>query len=139
MDQFRTHRHLSFHVESSARKMPEGIIIPTGYAPHIQNRFLACWFRSFTDFNWLVAHGVAKEDAKGVLPIRFESSIVVSGNGRSFYEVIQKRLCRHAQREIRSVIGDIQKALAGIMPEIYSNMKCGGCSEDCGGKRDVDG
>lgn len=134
VDQFRTHRMLSFHVESSRRKMPEGIIVPAGYPPSIQNRYLAVWYRATVDYEWLRSHGVTHEDAKGVLPILFESSLQVEGNGRAWYEWLTKRLCRHTQKELRGVATNVQDALSGVMPEVFSAVKCQGCEENCGKK-----
>lgn len=131
-DQFRTHRHLSFTAKSGREFIPESIIIPPGRSNRVQLRYLTAWYHSLNDYHWLIANGESVEDARRVLPIGQEIECVVSGNARAWYEVIQKRLCRNAQAEIRELAMKTKDVLASILPVVFSDVSCVGCEDNCG-------
>jgi thymidylate synthase (FAD) len=64
----------------------------------------------------------AREAARAVLPNMVETSIVVSGNHRSWREFVQKRYSVHADAEIRQLAGGILVQLRRIAPNIYQDI-----------------
>lgn len=64
----------------------------------------------------------AREAARAVLPNMVETSIVVTGNHRSWREFVQKRYTPHADREICELAGSLLCELRRIAPSTYQDM-----------------
>ena len=75
--------------------------------------------------------GVPEQDAAYLLPQGVRTSIVVTGNFRTWFEYLPKRLCRRAMPEHRELAEAIQKELAKAAPEIFNRtfMNCANCNE----------
>jgi thymidylate synthase (FAD) len=64
----------------------------------------------------------AREAARAVLPNMVETSIVVTGNHRSWREFVQKRHTADADAEIRELAGVLLGELRRIAPNIYQDI-----------------
>nr|DAQ23750.1 MAG TPA: Thymidylate synthase complementing protein [Caudoviricetes sp.] len=61
----------------------------------------------------------AREAARAVLPNMTETKIVVTGNLRAWYEVIERRTAPDADAEMQEVMGQAKRHLAVIAPTIF--------------------
>lgn len=61
----------------------------------------------------------AREAARAVLPNMTETKIVVTGNLRAWYEVIERRTAPDADAEMQEVMGQAKRHLAAIAPTIF--------------------
>lgn len=61
----------------------------------------------------------AAEAARATLPNAMATSMVISGNGRAWVEVLVKRLSSAADAEIQEISQDILDALAKQVPELF--------------------
>ena len=61
----------------------------------------------------------AREAARAVLPNMTETRIVVTGNLRSWHEVIQRRTAPDADAEIQEVMGMVRDKLHEVAPNIF--------------------
>ena len=68
----------------------------------------------------LVAMGIAKEDARYVLPNACHTTIIVSMNARSLYNFFGHRCCMRAQGEIRKMADEMLKLVKEVAPMIFS-------------------
>lgn len=78
-----------------------------------------------------IKDGLKEQDAAYFLPQGVETSLVVTGNFRAWYEYLPKRLCRRAMPEHRKLAEDIHKLLADAAPEIFDRcmLNCDNCKE----------
>lgn len=67
-------------------------------------------------------HKEARQAARAVLPNMTPTSLVMTGNHRSWLEFLQKRGSRHADVEIRELAVRIFEVLRDLEPSIYQNM-----------------
>jgi thymidylate synthase (FAD) len=78
-------------------------------------------------YDLAVQHGSSKKEARGaarsVLPNMTETSLIVTGNMRSWREVIQKRNSPAADAEIRQLAGALLEHLLVIAPNTFQDMK----------------
>lgn len=63
----------------------------------------------------------AREAARTVLPGGTETSLVMTGNHRSFREMLTKRYSPHADAEIRELATEILRRLRFLAPSIYAD------------------
>jgi len=77
------------------------------------------------------------QDARFILPNACETEIIMKVNGRQLIEMSRKRLCSHAQWEIRAMFERIRELVQAEVPVIFDNLgpdcawgKCseGGCA-----------
>ena len=123
--QLTRHRHLSFTVQSS-----RGCELKTYHKTGIEyiDKLLE---EHMADYAYVYQEAVKKEDAAYLLPKGAEYTLVITGNFRSWYEYLPKRMCKRAQQEHRQLAMEIQKQLAKACPEIFDRdfMKCDTCTE----------
>ena len=127
LGQITRHRHLHFTVQSARGKSPDTFIEPKTF-----NRYpLENTTCSLDYFDKLLDEDYALEDAAYYLPQGVETNMVVSGNLRSWYEWLPKRLCQRAMPEHRKLAELIHNELRKAMPEIFdrSFMNCANCKE----------
>jgi len=110
--QLTRHRLLSFSVRSQryVKETEPNFVIPEGYNDKINGIFIDCMSDAWDNYNTLLDIGMHKEDARGVLPNACVTELVVTGNFRVWYEMLQLRLDRTAQKEISglaNIIADI--------------------------------
>ena len=127
LGQLTRHRHLSFTCKSARGSKFDVLELPHGD------------FAVFKDLSGVVMipyqkaleEGVPEQDAAYLLPQGVRTSIVVTGNFRTWFEYLPKRLCRRAMPEHRELAEAIQKELAKAAPEIFNRtfMNCANCNE----------
>lgn len=139
LGQLTRHRHLSFTVKSARGSVFDTVIIPEGIYDFAKKQG-----RSRADiaamqkehpmleaYHACIADGLAEQDAAYFLPQGVETSMVITGNFRAWYEYLPKRLCRRAMPEHRELAYQIQGILADAAPEIFDRnfLNCRNCTE----------
>ena len=120
-------RHRMFStIERSTRSIYMGeaecIVPATAENPDL---FKISYKRALSDYRELVARGESLEDASYVLPVAVETKFMMSGNGRMFFEYLQKRLCKkHVQAEHFTFARDIYYELCGVHDGVFGDIFC---------------
>lgn len=88
-------------------------------------------------YDQLVETGIPKEDARDVLPLSWNSNLVMTMNCRELIHIFELRMCKRAQKEIRDLAYALHKICKERLPEVFEHIgpKCkqlGYCNE---GKR----
>jgi thymidylate synthase (FAD) len=127
LGQLTRHRHLSFTCKSA-----RGSRFDTLVNPYTLGKIPLSYFnvgRTYIDA--LKDEDTKEEQAAYFLPQGVETSLVVTGNFRAWYEYLPKRLCKRAMPEHRKLAGLIQERLADAAPEIFDKnfMNCKKCTE----------
>ena len=127
LGQLTRHRHLSFTCKSARGSKFDVLELPHGD------------FAVFKDLSGVamipyqkaLEEGVPEQDAAYLLPQGVRTSIVVTGNFRTWFEYLPKRLCRRAMPEHRELAEQIHKELAKAVPEVFDRgfMNCLNCNE----------
>ena len=83
------------------------------------------------DYAYVYQEAVKKEDAAYLLPKGAEYTLVITGNFRSWYEYLPKRLCTRAQTEHRELAEEIKALLVEAAPEVFKDVTapCSTCNE----------
>lgn len=127
LGQLTRHRHLSFTCKSARGSRFDTLVNPytLGKVP------LSNFNVGRTYIDALKDEDTKEEQAAYFLPQGVETSLVVSGNFRAWYEYLPKRLCKRAMPEHRKLAMAIQKCLADAAPEIFDKnfMNCKNCTE----------
>ena len=127
LGQLTRHRHLSFTCKSA-----RGSRFDTLVNPYTLGRVPLSDFNVGRTYNSALSDKDTKEEqAAYFLPQGVETSLVVTGNFRAWYEYLPKRLCKRAMPEHRKLAEAIQKCLADAAPEIFDKnfMNCAHCTE----------
>lgn len=127
LGQLTRHRHLSFTVKSA-----RGSQFDTFVDPFALERVPLDNTSTGTDYvRAMVFENAKEEQAAYFLPQGVETSLVVTGNFRAWYEYLPKRLCKRAMPEHRELAELIRKELAKAAPEIFDRnfMGCSDCKE----------
>lgn len=127
LGQLTRHRHLSFTCKSA-----RGSRFDTLVNPYTLGRVPLSDFNVGRTYNSALSDKDTKEEqAAYFLPQGVETSLVVTGNFRAWYEYLPKRLCKRAMPEHRELAMAIQKRLADAAPEIFDKnfMNCKNCTE----------
>lgn len=127
LGQITRHRHLSFTVKSA-----RGSHFDTFVDPFTLERVPLDNTSTGTDYiRAMVFENAKEEQAAYFLPQGVETSMVVTGNFRAWYEYLPKRLCRRAMPEHRELAELIHKELAKAAPEIFDRtfLNCSNCIE----------
>ncbi len=122
--QLTRHRHSSFSVRSQrycneSRSEP---VFPTSTDEDQDGIIADAYDYAWDAYDRLIENGVAKEDARMVLPNGTPTELYVSMNARALIEASHLRLCRRAQFEIRSLFMAMQCCVAPIAPDIANMM-----------------
>lgn len=67
-------------------------------------------------YKWLIDHGAATEDARGVLPTNIHTNIVMHINLRNLVDMMRKRASSRTQGEYRDVLLQIKERVVEIHP-----------------------
>lgn len=139
LGQLTRHRHLSFTVKSARGSTFDIVVIPDGMIAFAKQHGVSQeTIDSMVDKNPMlhayhdcIKDGLKEQDAAYFLPQGVETSLVVTGNFRAWYEYLPKRLCRRAMPEHRKLAEDIHKLLADAAPEIFDRcmLNCDNCKE----------
>lgn len=127
LGQLTRHRHLSFTCKSA-----RGSRFDTLVNPYTLESVPLGDFNVGRTYNSALNDDDTKEEqAAYFLPQGVETSLVVTGNFRAWYEYLPKRLCKRAMPEHRKLAELIQERLADAAPEIFdkSFMNCKNCTE----------
>lgn len=127
LGQLTRHRHLSFTCKSA-----RGSRFDTLVNPYTLGRVPLNYFNVGRTYNSALSDKDTKEEqAAYFLPQGVETSLVVTGNFRAWYEYMPKRLCKRAMPEHRKLAEMIQERLADAAPEIFDKnfMNCKNCTE----------
>lgn len=127
LGQLTRHRHLSFTCKSARGSRFDTLVNPytLGRVP------LSTFNVGCTYIDALKDEDTKEEQAAYFLPQGVETSLVVTGNFRAWYEYMPKRLCKRAMPEHRKLAEAIQKCLADAAPEVFDRnfMNCAHCTE----------
>lgn len=127
LGQLTRHRHLSFTCKSARGSKFDTLVNPyTLKSVPLDNFNVGRTYNSA-----LNDEDTKEEQAAYFLPQGVETSLVVTGNFRAWYEYLPKRLCKRAMPEHRKLAGMIQERLADAAPEIFDKnfMNCEKCTE----------
>ena len=127
LGQLTRHRHLSFTCKSA-----RGSRFDTLVNLYTLNRVPLSSFNVGRSYSSALSDKDTKEEqAAYFLPQGVETSLVVTGNFRAWYEYMPKRLCKRAMPEHRKLAEAIQKCLADAAPEVFDRnfMNCAHCTE----------
>lgn len=126
--QLTRHRHFSFSVRSQryCDESTTGCIIPPTVTEEQYDILMQSYSDSIDKYAFLTSSGMAKEDARMVLPNAAETELYMSMNARALIEASHLRLCNRAQEEIRTMFGKIKEEVEQVSPEIAEMMvpKC---------------
>lgn len=120
LGQLTRHRHLSFTVKS-ARGSEFNIYLGKDDVGD----------KVVEEYKKLVDSDVSYEDAAYLLPQGVETSMVITGNFRAWFEYLPKRLCKRAMPEHRILALKILEELQMAAPEIFERnfLNCANCKE----------
>ena len=127
LGQLTRHRHLSFTVKSARGSQFDTFVNPITFEGEplggvsVGNDYVDA----------IVFENATEEQAAYYLPQGVETSMVVTGNFRAWFEYLPKRLCKRAMPEHRELADKIHKELAKAAPEIFDRtfMNCANCTE----------
>lgn len=126
--QLTRHRHFSPSVRSQryCDESTIGCIIPPTVTEEQYDILMQSYSDSIDKYAFLTSSGMAKEDARMVLPNAAETELYMSMNARALIEASHLRLCNRAQEEIRTMFGKMKKEVEQVSPEIAEMMvpKC---------------
>lgn len=88
--------------------------------PQAKEAFLLQMQSIQESYNQMLALGIAKEDARYLLPNACETKLVMTMNARSLYNFFTKRLCMRAQWEIRQMAELMREELLQVSPLLFS-------------------
>lgn len=71
--------------------------------------------QAMRSYRRLLSIGVAKEDARYVLPLGIKTALVVTGDLKGWFRFLSQRLQPSAQDEIREIATEIDAAIAGTV------------------------
>lgn len=127
LGQLTRHRHLSFTCKSARGSRFDTLVNP--YT--LESVPLGDFNVGRTYNSALNDEDTKEEQAAYFLPQGVETSLVVTGNFRAWYEYLPKRLCKRAMPEHRKLAEMIQERLADAAPEIFDKnfMNCKNCTE----------
>ena len=135
LGQLTRHRHLSFTVKSARGSQFDKQIIPQGIydfgAKNGVSKEKVDSIDTLMGYREALKQGLDEQDAAYFLPQGVETSMVITGNFRAWFEYLPKRMCRRAMPEHRELAEAIQKELAKAVPEIFDRnfMNCARCTE----------
>lgn len=127
LGQLTRHRHLSFTVKSARGSQFDTFVNPITFERGPLDDVSA----GIDYVNAIVFENATEEQAAYYLPQGVETSMVVTGNLRAWYEYLPKRVCRRAMPEHRKLAELIHQELAKAAPEIFDRtfLNCINCIE----------
>lgn len=84
-------------------------------------------------YNFLIKEGVRKEDARTILPMNIDCSLIFTCDLHNFRNFLRQRMCSHAQEEIRNLAIECMTIVKPFIPfvnyDVMNCSRCGECSE----------
>jgi thymidylate synthase (FAD) len=127
LGQLTRHRHLSFTCKSARGSQFDTLVNPyTLRSVPLDDFNVGRTYKSALNDD-----DTKEEQAAYFLPQGAETSLVVTGNFRAWYEYLPKRMCKRAMPEHRQLAQMIQERLADAAPEIFDRnfLNCKNCTE----------
>ena len=124
--QLTRHRHFSFTVQSSRGSQL------TSYYQHNNPKIHETLKELMDVYNRMCAEsGLSYEESAYLLPKGAEYKLVITGNFRTWFEYLPKRLCARATKEHRELAVLLLKELKKICPDVFNKVKlnCDNCKE----------
>lgn len=87
--------------------------------PDLNALYFEYMMRTQQFYEYLVDHGIPKEDARYILPNACSTSIVVTMNARSLFNFFKHRCCNRAQEEIRNLANEMLRLCKEVAPQIF--------------------
>ena len=87
--------------------------------PDLNAMYFEYMMRTQQFYDYLVNHGIPKEDARFILPNACETKIVVTMNARSLFNFFKHRCCERSQWEIQAVANEMLRLCKGVAPQIF--------------------
>lgn len=117
MAQLTRHRLVSFCVESQRYNKYDlsgagWYVTPPTFAGHIPLSFTAYMERCAEKYRHALECGIKPEDARYLLPEATKTNLVMSCNARELFHILDMRLDKSAQWEIRELAAAIMAAIA---------------------------
>ncbi|MBR1728018.1 MAG: FAD-dependent thymidylate synthase [Selenomonadaceae bacterium] len=131
--QITRHRLASFSVRSQRYcgfNNSDFVKPPSIKNSEVENIFDEAMIETKKNYDELIAAGIAKEDARMVLPNAAATSMVVTMNARELLHFFSLRCCTRAQWEIRSLADEMVKLVKQIAPNIFN--KAGAACDQLG-------
>ena len=126
LQQIVTHRIASFSRESQryTDQRNGSTVVPDTIQsnPDAMDVFQDIVARSREAYVALREMGIPKQDARFVLPEGSTTSLIMTANFREWRHVITLRCSKHAQWEIRNVMGEILTELYSIAPSVFEDL-----------------
>lgn len=125
--QLSRHRHISLSVRSQrycdeSGKGIVGCIVPKNVTDDQFDIITQTYIEEIDKYRVLLASGMAKEDARMVLPNAMETELYVSMNARALIEASHLRMCNRAQDEIHTMFCKMKHEVEQVSPEIAKMM-----------------
>ena len=127
--QILRHRHTAFTMESLryVKKNENTVVIPDTLSnlqesqPKVYKAITKYIDSTNMLYNVLVEQlSIPKEDARFILPLGTATTLVMTTNLREWLHIINIRVTKHAQWEVRDVMSEVWKILYSIEPFIFS-------------------
>ena len=100
---------------------PEGITYPSidAILTKTESKYSLVIYAAKREYEWAIANGIAKEQARAVLPEGLiQSKLYVSGTIRSWIHYCELRSAHGTQQEHMDIAKEIAKAISEIFPMI---------------------
>ncbi|MHA1667662.1 MAG: FAD-dependent thymidylate synthase [Candidatus Heimdallarchaeaceae archaeon] len=78
--------------------------------------------QNFNLYEELVKSGIAKEDARYILPNATSTQLIVSMNAHALIDFLVRRLCTRSQSEIRELAGKMLSEVKKVAPTIFRDV-----------------
>ena len=131
--QITRHRLASFSVRSQRYcgfNSSDFIEPPSVTKSNIKNIFDTALAQSKSNYDDLIEAGIAKEDARMLLPNAAATSMVLTMNARELLHFFSLRCCTRAQWEIRDLANEMVKLVKKIAPNLF--VKAGAACDQLG-------
>jgi len=115
------HPHLSYLQESQRYVDQRGadFVVPDSVDDVSRTHILSIYSGLVEAYDRLIRDGVAKEDARYVLPGGAISSMYMTGNFQAWFDFLRNRTDPHAQAEIREVATQMAEKLYRVAPNVF--------------------
>lgn len=124
-----------FTQQSQRSVEPDKYLFPTSIIDNkeIYEEAKDLMYKTNTLYYKMLDNKIKKEDARYILPSATETNMMMTINARELIVAGQQRLCSHAQKEIRDLFKEVQKAVALQFEPIAKamNPNCSLCASKC--------
>lgn len=97
-------------------KVPHVPYAPDEDGVDVEGQFDDMAGEAMSNYRWLVAKGMAPQDARGILPTNVCTSIIAQFSLRTLHEMANVRLCTRTQGEYQNVFRAMKAAVVEVHP-----------------------